>query len=133
MNFTVIVHIAPDVPLAARLQLPGVATKSRLFVPVTVTVTTIGGALVLVNATVSEELEPFGTFPKFNAFADRATTGVVVTVSVTDGLVTSDEVAVIAVVPGFTPVAIPVAAMVAAVGAEDAQVTPVVRAWLVRR
>jgi hypothetical protein len=61
---------------------------------------------------------------------DRNTTAAV-TVSVTPGLVIPVDAAVMTVVPGFTPVAIPVAAIVAAFGAEDAQVTPVDRVWLV--
>jgi hypothetical protein len=54
-----------------------------------------------------------------------------VTVRVTPGLVIPEEAALIDVVPVATPVAIPVEAIVAAAVFDEAQVTPVVSAWVV--
>src|ERR1700740_1593107 len=114
-------QVAPGVPFAVRLQLVGVATKSPLFVPLTERFTPTAPALLLVSVTVSVELLPIRTVPKFSVGTDGVTDGPETEI-VSDAIPEiPDFVAVIVTgTPDFTPLGTPVAApTVAVVGSEE--------------
>jgi hypothetical protein len=75
VNFTVTMQLAPPVPLAVRLQVVGVGTKSELFVPVTPSVMVTAAAPLLVSVVVFEALEPSVTLPKARVVGDGVTRG----------------------------------------------------------
>jgi hypothetical protein len=125
-------QVAPGAAAAVRLQLAGVGTKSALFIPVTEMFTPMAAAALLVSVTVSVELLPNRTVPKFSVGTEGATAGPETEI-VSDAVPEMPDFVAVIVTgpPDFTPLATPVAApTVAVVVSEEVHAALVVRFYV---